>query len=194
MRRALIALVFLIALSEAALIVVFIDHSQVSTIEIDRDRAAVQIEIKNAQQESAKYSGGAIKAFIEIRLATLHNTLAMLDQKRTSLLRIIALTYSIDGQATRVSNDKELNEILRDVSESERTVAAAKQEAAKYSGGLVQAMALVKAATEEVTVASLRMKFYSAKYGFPMPIPSPAAMKTSPPTSPGKVVKDREAL
>ena len=194
MRRVLATLVLLIASAEAVIIFALVERSQVSTLEIDRDRATVRAQITDAENEAAQYSGGALKTLIEVRAATLRNTLAMLDQKRASLIRIIALTYTIEGRAAQEASDKELNDILGDLSESERTIASAKAEAARYTGGLVQTMQLMKAATEEITLASLRMKFYSAKHGFPMPIPSLETTKTPPPKPPGKIVKDREAL
>lgn len=187
-------LVVLIAVAEAALIAAFIQRSQVSTLEIDRDRAAVQAQITEAEAESAQYSGGAIKTLIDVRIAALKNTLAMLDQKRAAWVRLVTLNYTIDGHATQEASDKELNDILADLAESERAISSAKQEAAQYSGGLIQVMALMKAATEEVTATSLRMKFYSAKYGLSMPLPSLETPKKSAPSPPGRIVKDREAL
>jgi hypothetical protein len=194
MRRLLFTFVFLVAIGEAALIAAFIQRSQVSTFEIDRDRATISAQISEAESESAKFEGGAIKVMIEMRIAVLKNTTAMLDQKRASLVRLVALNYTVDGSTLHEANDKELNDILEELAASERSVADAKQEAAKYTGGLVQVMALVKAATEEVTASSLRLKFYAAKYGIPIHIPSVEATKAPAPKSPGTVVKDREAL
>jgi hypothetical protein len=193
MRRLLTTLLLLIAIGEAALILVFVERSQVSTMEVDRDRSHVQALISEAEAETAKYSGGAIKALIELRLAALKNTLTMLDQKRASWVRLIDLSYTIEGGRVREASDKELNDILGELSEAERAVASSKREAAQYTGGLIHSMSLMKAATEEVTVASLRMKFYFAKYGIPILLPSLESTKAIP-SSPGKVVKDREAL
>jgi hypothetical protein len=117
----------------------------------------------------------------------------MLDQKRTSWIRLTRLNYTIEGKKVQEATDKELRDILDEITEAERTAASARQEAAQYTGGLVQAMALVKAVTEEATVASLRMKFYATKYAIPIQVPS-LHQKEPTPSSPGKVVKDREAL
>src|SRR5690349_18708390 len=150
MRRVLITLIVLIALGEAALVVALSQAPQISTLEIDRDRAALEAELTKAEAEFAEYSGGAIKTLIELRIAVLKNTRAMLDQKRTSFIRMITINYTIDGQAAREASDKELNEILSDLAAAEQTIAAAKTEADQYSGGLIRVMALMKAATEEV--------------------------------------------
>src|SRR5215207_7077983 len=93
MRGLLIALVILIAVAEAVMIAAFTQRSQVSTLEIDRDRATIQAQIDASQTDAAKYEGGAIKVLIELRLATLQHTLAMLDQKRASWLRLIPVGY-----------------------------------------------------------------------------------------------------
>jgi hypothetical protein len=193
MWRVLTVLLFLVVLAEAAVIVIFTQGSQVSTIKIDQDRAAVQAQIGEAESESAKYSGGAVKALVEVRLAILRHTLAMLDQKRASWIRLVPLNYTIEGKTVREASDKELKDILDEITEAERTASSARQEAAQYTGGLIQAMALVKAVTEEITVASLRMKFYTAKYAMPIQVPS-LGQKEPAPSPPGKVVKDREAL
>jgi hypothetical protein len=74
----------------------FAQRSQISTLEIDRDRAAVMAQVNEAASEAAKYSGGAIKVFIDLRIAILKNTLAMLDQKRASFFRLVALNYTIE--------------------------------------------------------------------------------------------------
>jgi cell division septum initiation protein DivIVA len=197
MRKALVTLIILVAVAEAAVIVALSQHSQVSTLEIDRDRAAITEQINEGEREAAKYSGGAIKTFVELRLAILKNTKAMLDQKRTSLIRIIPLNYTIDGHTAREASDKELSEILEELAQSEKAIEGSKQEAARYSGGLIQVMTLMKAATEEVTASSLRMKFYAMKYGIPLHLPSPdrgPPDRAPTPASPGTIVKDREAL
>jgi hypothetical protein len=128
-----------------------------------------------------------------VRTSILRNTLAMLDQKRASFIRRIALNYTIEGRQIGQPSDNDLKDILEELSQAERKVAASKQEAAQYSGGFLQSMALLKAGTDEVTVSLLRLKFYSAKYGIPMPVPS-SDTRPSEPKPPGRVVKDRDAL
>lgn len=193
MRKALVALLVLIAVAEAVVIAAFMTQSQVSTLEIDRDRATISAQVTEAEAATAKYSGGLIKTFLDLKISILHSTLAMLDQKRASYLRIIALNYTIDGKAISEASDNVLRDILEELQGVERKVAEAKQEASKYTGGLLQTMALLKAATEDVSASSLRLKFYSAKYGIPIQIPS-TDLKAPAAPKPGMVVKDREAL
>jgi hypothetical protein len=178
----------------AVMLAVLLQEPQVSTIEIDRDRTALSSEISAIQAESEKYSSGLLKSLIEVRLAIARNTLAMLDQKRISFVRRIALNYRLDGQPVHDASDQELNMILEDLSQAETKAATSKQEAAKYTGGLVQAMALIKVETDEMSVSQLRLKFYSAKHGIPMPLPNLPESSKTPTQPPGKIVKDCEAL
>jgi formate-dependent nitrite reductase cytochrome c552 subunit len=189
------AIIFL-SLVVAALVVVILvvwDDPQVSTLEIDRDRVSIIERISIASAESEKYSGGVLKALIDVRVAALQNTLAMLDQKRASFIRRISLDYTIDGHGVAPATEDELKDIIDDIQQAERKVDLAKADAAKYTGGLLQIMELVKVATDEVAVSQLRLKFYAAKYGMAAPV-APPEQKSTQPKSPGAIVKDRDAL
>jgi hypothetical protein len=183
----------IIAVGLAAALVVVLQQPNVSTFEIDQNRAALKTEIRATEIESEQYAGGVIKVLLDLRMSILRNTLAMLDQKRASFIRRIALNYTIEGRQISQASDNDLKDILEELSQAERKVAASRQEAAQYSGGLLQSMALLKAGTEELNVSQLRLKFYSAKYGIPMPVPS-SDTKPPEPKPPGRVVKDRDAL
>jgi hypothetical protein len=69
-------------------------------------------------------------------------------------------------------------------------LAASEKEAGK-TGGLLAVMNQMTVETNKLTVAQLRMKFYSAKHGLPIFFPSDTKEKAKPP---GKVTTDREAL
>jgi hypothetical protein len=172
MRNLLLVVLMLTTASLAALLVVIPLPPEISTLEIDKDRDAVKAQITEADAEAAKYTGGAIKTFIDLRIAILRNTLAMLDQKRASYIRLVKLNYTVDGHAVSEASETALRDNMDELSQIERKAADSKKEASKYSGGLVQAMSLMKAATEEATASTLRMKFYSAKYGIPILVPS----------------------
>ena len=64
-----------------------------SDSDLDADIAVTKAEIADAQRDAAGYSGGAILIQIRLREAVLRNTLAMLQQKRSSFLRGIVVTY-----------------------------------------------------------------------------------------------------
>jgi hypothetical protein len=194
MLRVLLAISTIIAIGLAVILAAILQDPQVSTLEIDRDRVALAAEISTTQAESEKYAQSLLKSLIEVRLAITRNTLAMLDQKRASFIRRIALSYRIDSQPVREASGQELNIILEDLAQAEKKAAASKLEAARYTGGLVQAMALMKAETDEMSVSQLRLKFYSAKHGIPVPLPNLPENSATPAQPPGKIVKDREAL
>jgi hypothetical protein len=194
MQRVLLAISTITATGLALILAAVLQDPQVSTIEIDRDRTALAAEIATTQTESEKYTSGLLKSMIEVRLAITRNTLAMLDQKRESFIRRIGLSYRVDGQPVHEASEQELDIIIGDLSQAEKRADASKLEAARYAGGLVQAMALVKAETDEMSVSQLRLKFYSAKHGIPIPLPNLPENSKTPELPPGKVVKDREAL
>jgi len=176
-----------------------LQEPETSTFEIDRERAAIASEISGVEREIAELSGGLLKAVAEARLGILRTTASMLEQKRTSLIRRITLSYHVNGQSVREASDRELEDILADIAQAQRSAEAGKNEAANYTGGLLQSMALIKAGIDELSVAQLKYKFYAAKYGFAIALPS-VDLKPPNETSPqkekpiGKTVKDREAL
>lgn len=194
MQKFLIAILTILSVALSVTLGVVLQEPQVSTIEIDRDRAALTSQISITQEESEKYGPGLLKSLIEVRLAIARNTLAMLDQKRASFVRRITLDYRLDGRPVHDASDQELNMILEELSQAEKKAAASRLDAARYSGGLAQAMSLLKAETDELSVSQLRLKFYSAKHGIPMPMPTLTENSSKPTQPPGKVVKDRDAL
>lgn len=177
----------------AAIVGFLLQDSTTSTFELDRDRASVAAQLSTAQSDADKYHGGAIKAISDARVETLRHTLTMLDQKRLSFVRRIALVYIVEAHQVVPATDATLNDILDELSGAEKRIVLAKADADRYSGGLVQGLKLATVATEELSAAQLRMKFYTAKYGFPIPIlNSPNTNQKIDPI--GKVVSDKDAL
>lgn len=166
------------------------------TIEIDRDRQALNDQLTSTRADAAKYSGGLIKSLIEVRVQVIQNTLSMLDQKRASILKRISLHYTIAGDAVTEATDTELIAILKEIEQAEARATASRTEAERYSGGLVHAMALAKAATDDLSVSQLRLKFYSAKHGLSLiPIKGSGPSSSEPEPALGKnIVSDKDAL
>ena len=190
--RFLLGILIVVAVGLSTALTIIIQQSSVSTLDLDQDLAAIKQQIVDANAETAEYSGGAIKALIELRTEVLRSTMAMLTQKRMSLVRYILLKYTLDGREVTEAPDTELDDILKELSQAEQVAAASKRNAAQYTGGLLQGISLVTAATNELNVAQLRMKFYTAKYGIPLPrLGDPNASTQG---SPGTIAKDREAL
>lgn len=193
MQKIIIAVLAAVAAGLAVCLGFVIQEPATSTFEIDRDRAAISAELTSAQSEVDQYQRGAIKVLLDARIEALRHTATMLEQKRKSLIRRISLAYVIDGHHVEAASDSALNDILDELTAAEKRITLAKADADRYSGGLVQGIKLMTVATEELSAAQLRMKFYTAKYGLPLPLLNSTSTqhKTDPP---GKVVSDREAL
>ena len=149
----------------------------------------VESEIESAEEDNRTYSGGLIKTLITLRLEILKTNHALIQQ------RIHALESGAEIDITVIGSepDPELAANLLVEIEDQRTkITEAEQEAARYSGGLVQAMALSAVATQRNTLAMLEQKYFSAEYGLaaPMPTASPeagvagGATPVAPPSNP----------
>jgi hypothetical protein len=119
----------------------------------------------------------------------------MIEQHILAAKRGIKLRYTVDGASMLAVTPERLAAIQAD---RERIAAdIAKAEAAGYSGGMLQAMALMAAATHKVTAASLTMQYYAAKYSVPAstgPSGTRGAPAVTPPPVGQTVVDPRKAL
>jgi hypothetical protein len=152
----------------------------------------VRKEISAAEAESAAYSGGLLKLQIDMRCRVLKTTEAMLEQKRSSVLRRINLVYTAANDTVQPASPAELKKIEDDIAQAKSQLAAAQGKANLYSGGLLQILALTTVATDRLSVAQLYFAYYSAKYGVPAPALSASAPVPKPPV--GTVVPDKDAF
>ena len=162
---------------------------------LDKDLAEVRADIKAAEQEATQYQGGAILAQIHLRRSILRNTEAMLDQKRRALLRLIELDFVVGGQRVPAPTDEQMAKVQKDIEKAEGELGRAEAQAVT-SGGLIGALAKVTAETSRTSLALLKMKYYTGKYGIPLMMFDfdKATPTKAPPSSPGKAVKDEDAL
>jgi hypothetical protein len=185
-----------VAFCAATALLVYLDANP-STKDLDADIAAMQTEIVAAQGEAAKYDGGLVWAMADLRLQVLKTTEAMLQQKRSSFLRRIDLKYTVPSSAPASANKSELDKMAREIADAQVKLEADEKEAARYSGGLVQGLALATVATDHLAIAQLNLAYYGSKYGFvlppirPSPAGSPAEKKEE---KPGVPVKDKDAF
>lgn len=142
-----------------------------STAELDADIAAVTQQIAEADAEYATYSGGAIQVLVKVRTEVLKTTAAMLEQKRSSLLRRIDLQYVVEGQPWSADEALMAN-IEADIVAAEQERDRFKAEADRYTGGLIQTMALMSAATNEMTISQLKLSLLAQRYGFLFAMPN----------------------
>jgi hypothetical protein len=193
-RAKAIALVALIVFSCGGA-VSLLAHSEPSTEALDSDLADLRAQIKAADEEDSKYQGGLIKALGLIRREILRTSEAMLAQKRASFLRRIDLRYVIGGMATVPVGDERLREIAGDIDKANAALSKDLAEAARYSGGVIQAMSLMAAATDHLTVAQLSLAYFAAKYGMALPVQAQfGAPGTPAEPAPGVIVKDKDAF
>jgi hypothetical protein len=163
---------------------------------LDVDIKSVDEEIAAAQKEAVQYNGGLIAQQIQLRLETLKTTRAMLDQKRLALLRLIDLSYVVEGKTVAPAVPSDLEQMQVDMKRIGDKLSQDEAELAGYSGGLVQVMMLVTVATEKSTLALMEMRYLTAKWGILLTVPQISASGGGEPDSgnPGTVVKDKDAL
>jgi hypothetical protein len=188
-----IVVVLSIAVFGGAAAFLLVAYSQPSTQTLDADLADIRTQIKAADDENAQYAGGAIKTLILIRREILQTTEAMLKAKRASLIRRIELQYIVDGHRINSASDEKLSQIKSDIDNETKKLSGDVEQASRNSGGLIQAMSLMAAATDRVTIAQLELAYYSAKYGTAVPT---GASSASPGAvgAPGKIVRDKQAF
>lgn len=178
----------------AAIILLFFSMNGPSTAELDADIQAVGADLKSAEDEAAQYTGGVILALIKLRQETLQNTKVMLQQKRSSMLRGIRLNYSVDGDKPSLMRPDKIEALEKDVAAAQREVADAEREAAKYSGGLLQSLALMRAETARLSVAQLKAALLLARNGIPAFVMPDQKASAPPEPLKGPVVEDKNAL
>jgi hypothetical protein len=164
---------------------------QESTTDIDKSLGDLGLTLKQAESEQSLYSGGLIKGLIALRIETINDTIAMLEEKRQSLLHRVCLNYEIAGTAAKPASPDELQHIQQDQTDTEKEIQRARGEDAMYSGGLIKGLIAMRIATEQETLAELNQHYLLAKYGLSPLIPSQPA-KTASPARP--IVPDKNAL
>jgi ABC-type iron transport system FetAB ATPase subunit len=189
MKKTFVTIVAAVALS-ASVAAAVLHGAGPSTAELDVEIASIKTEITAADAEAALYSSGLIRAQAQLRVAILKNTLAMLEQKRASFLRGITLNYQ--EPTPRISAPSDDAAVLSELDKARGDAKAAQREAAMYSGGLIQTMALVREATAKTTEAAIEQRIALMKLGIPLPALSGTDLPV--PKSPGKTTSDKDAL
>jgi hypothetical protein len=116
----------------------------------------------------------------------------MLDQKRRAWLRGITLHYHIEGRAPRALSPEETQEFENLYADAKARAEAAHANAAQYSGGLLQVVALTEEQTALLTLAMIDLQRVAAQWNMPLPaLPQDTGSKPAPL---GKKVDDSGAL
>lgn len=118
----------------------------------------------------------------------------MLLQKRISVIRRICLKYTVDGRLLSLISEEELGKVADDLEKAKSDLARSEENAARYSGGLVQVMALLTVETNRLTLAQVRLTYYAAKYGLRLPAVQNTMWNETQRESLGIIVEDKDAF
>lgn len=167
-RRQTICLVLLLLAGGAAACARDLSPEEVALVDsLKKERDGVEAEIKAAEARNAELAGGLVKSLVETRLELLKTNLELLRQR----IHAIEAGGKIEVVASAVAPDPDVaEELAREIESQEAELAAARADEARYSGGLVKAMKASTVATQEMTLAMLRQRYLSAKYGLAAPV------------------------
>lgn len=143
-------------------------YSEPTRATLDADLSALKERIHSAEQDSARYTGGLIKALVSARLEILLNSEAMLEQKKSSLVRFINLDYTIDGKSVEQASPEMMSALEKEVDAAKAEIRAAEDESARYAGGLLKNLADAKVSAGQLKLAMLDLRYLSWKWGIPV--------------------------
>lgn len=140
------------------------ETAQVAALQTEQLAVAQQISI--AETELRQYSGGLLKGLIEMRLEVLRTNKALIEQRIHAIEARAPVTKQVVSYTPDTALVAELEQVLANANGE---LEAARAEAARYSGGLVQALKLSAVATQEQTLAMLKQRLLVARYGLAVP-------------------------
>ena len=135
------------------------------TASLKAEITVLQEQIKTAEAENAKYTGGLVKSLVVARIAIMQQTEAMLQQRLKADTYGIAIKYTVDGKnfVPPASASELLRDVEQEIASNLTKIKQQEAEAARYSGGLVQAVSLSALATMRQTQAMLEQKRVSLR-------------------------------
>jgi len=154
-------------------------RSSPSTAELDADIEQVERDIVSTEADAERHAGGLIESLILVRLETQRTAASFLRAKRDALLRRVDLQFIVEGQV-RTPNPETIASIEAEIIATELERDRSQLEADRYSGGLIQGIALARVATNELALAQLRMSLLAERYGFLARLPARAAETVAP--------------
>ncbi|GLX62326.1 hypothetical protein KMU_03660 [Proteus vulgaris] len=122
----------------------------------------IENDILESKADQNLYSGGLIKSLITAKTEVLEVNKALLQQRINALESGAKVNIVIEQ--TQVNQDL-ANKLEAEINQIKKEIESEKNEAKKYSGGLILSMKLATIATQEQTLATLQQKYLSAKYG-----------------------------
>jgi hypothetical protein len=106
----------------------------------------VRSEVTAAESKNASLVGGLVKALVEARLEILKTTEALIQQRIHALESGAKITVEV---AITEPNEEQAAQLQQEIDSQLAELERAKQEAAKYDGGLVGAMKEATVATQD---------------------------------------------
>lgn len=124
--------------------------------------SATDVSISDAEKDDVKVSGGLVKALINTRLEILKTNKALIEQRIHAVESGAQITVSV---ASYKPNPQEAERLAQDIDSQLAEIKSARDDASRFSGGLVLALKLSQIATQEQTLAMLKQRQLTAKYG-----------------------------
>ena len=115
---------------------------------------------------TATATGGLVKSLISVRIELLRINIALVQQRIHALESGAPIDLVISAS---VPDEQRAAQLAAEIQEQRDRVAAARAEADRFSGGLVQAISESSAATARNTLALLEQQYLIAKYGLAFP-------------------------
>jgi hypothetical protein len=150
------------------------DKLKVSFLKIEIGK--IENEVASAEKTVSEGSKGLLPALVKSRIETDKLTISILRQHVAALESGSEITISVPA----IAPDPTLAASLEiEVENANSDLEKARKESAQYSSGLIKTTIDARAATQELTISSLKQKFLAAKYG--LMIPAISAPKTNEP-------------
>lgn len=172
----IVLLVFLMSVASGCSKKELSEEERIRLTELKAEIDQTESSIKAAEVEDGRYAGGLVKALIAVRLEILRTNKSLLEQRVYALESNAPITVTVYASTP---SETDAAAIKSEIASVEASLKEARQEASRYSGGLVLATKMAAIATQEQTLAMLRQRFLIAKYGLAFP-PSITARNALP--------------
>jgi hypothetical protein len=194
LRRLLFETFFALLLTCVCVGLLLIFDTPPTTQDLDNDLAQIRIQIDASVSDGEKFSGGLIKSIVDLRREILKISETMLIQKRAAVLRRVDLRYNVEGKKLSDATDEELKKVESDLEIAKAKLAKSEKEAARYSGGLLQVLALTSVELDKLSISQLTLSLVSMKYGIAFPIKFQLPNKPQELGPPGAIFPDKGTL
>lgn len=140
------------------------EEDKAKVVALNMELKQTNDDIKATTENYEQYSGGLIKSLIAARLEVLKTNKNLVEQRINS----IESGAGVKVETLVTNPNPELAEHLQsEIQSMKQEIEIEKNEASKYSGGLILSMKLMTIATKEqsLALAALQQKYLTVKYG-----------------------------